>query len=64
MAESTRYGKPCMTNLPTELGRAIFKQMLSTPKPDRDAIEKRVRELEKYNLEVRKRENAQRSSAE
>lgn len=64
MAESIRYGKPCMTNLPPELGRAIFKQMLSTPKPDRNAIEKRVSELEKYNLEVRRRENAQRPSAE
>ena len=56
-----RYGKPSMTNLPTELGRAIFKQMLNTPKPDMDAIEKKVRELEKYNLEVRKREESERT---
>lgn len=26
-----RYGKPSMKNLPTELGRAIFKQMLNSP---------------------------------
>ncbi len=64
MADTIRYGKPCMTNLPPELGRAIFKQMLNTPKPDRDAIEKRIRQLEKENLDVRKRENAQRSATE
>jgi hypothetical protein len=59
MADTRRYVKPCMTNLPPELGRAVIKQMLSTPKPDRDAIEARVRKLEKENLEVRKRESAQ-----
>ncbi len=64
MAESTRYGKPCMTNLPPELGRAIFKQMLNSPKPDEDAIEEKVRKLEKKMIEARKRENAQRPSAE
>ena len=52
-----------MTNLPPELGRAVIKQMLNTPKPDREAIEKRVRRLEKENLEIRKREDAQRFSA-
>ncbi len=36
-----RYGRPSMTNLPTELGRAIFKQMLNSPKPDEDEIEKK-----------------------
>lgn len=59
MAESKRYGKPCMTNLPAELGRAIFKQMLNSSKPDEDAIEAKVRKLEKEMLETRSRENAQ-----
>lgn len=63
MADTIRYTKPCMTNLPPELGRAVIKQMLNTPKPDREAIEKRVRRLEKENLEIRKREDAQRFSA-
>ena len=62
MAESKRYGKPCMTNLPTELGRAIFKQILSTPRPDYDAMEAEVRQLEKEIIEARERENAQRTS--
>ncbi len=64
MAESTRYGKPCMTNLPPELGRAIFNQMLNSPKADEDAIEAKVRKLEKKMIAARKRENAQRPSAE
>jgi hypothetical protein len=63
MADTIRYAKPCMTNLPPELGRAVINQMMNTPKPDREAIEKRVRRLEKENLEIRKREDAQRFSA-
>lgn len=58
MAESTRYAKPCMTNLPPELGRAIFKQMLNSPKPDEDEIEAKVRKLEKQMIAARERENA------
>ncbi len=56
-----RYGRPSMTNLPTELGRAIFKQMLNSPKPDEDEIEKKVRNLEKTMIEARKREGSERA---
>ncbi len=62
MADTVRYVKPCMTNLPPELWRAIIKQMLNSPKPDEDALEARVRKLEKQMLEARKRENAQKST--
>ncbi len=62
MADTVRYGKPCMTNLPPELGRAIIKQMLNSPKPDEDALEARVRKLEKQMIEARKREDAQRAT--
>ncbi len=62
MADTVRYGKPCMPNLPPELWRAIIKQMLNSPKPDEDALEARVRKLEKQMLEARKRENAQKST--
>ena len=61
---STRYGQPCMTNLPTELGRAIFKQILNTPKPDYDAMEKKARALEAEMLKVREQENAGKVTAE
>ena len=61
---STRYGQPCMTNLPTELGGAIFKQILNTPKPDYDAMEKKARALEAEMLKVREQENAGKVTAE
>ena len=41
MAHSTRFAKPNMANLPPELGRAIIEQILNTPKPDDDALEKK-----------------------
>ncbi len=53
-----------MTNLPPELGRAIFKQILSTPKPDEEAMEAKCRELEKEMIDVRKREKALYGKAE
>jgi hypothetical protein len=58
-----RYGKPCMTNLPPELGRAIFNQILNTPKPDFYAMEKKARALEGEMLKVREQENAQGNNA-
>ena len=58
-----RYGKPCMTNLPLELGRAIFNQILNSPKPDFDAMEKKARALEGEMLKVREQENAQGNNA-
>ena len=64
MATPVRYGKPSMTNLPKELGIAIFKQILSTPKPDYEKIGADAKALEKKMLEVRLREHAQRNSAE
>ena len=35
MADAIRYGKPSLTNLPKDLGKAIFKKILATPAPDR-----------------------------
>ena len=32
--DSKKYGRPCMTDLPPELGRAIITQMLNTPPVD------------------------------
>ena len=59
---STRYGKPCMTNLPTELGRAIFNQILNTPKPDYDAMEKKARALEKEMIRIMEQTDAEREA--
>lgn len=59
MAYSTRYGKPNMANLPSELGKAIFEQILSTPRPDDEKLDAEARELEKQMIKVREREDAQ-----
>lgn len=59
MAYSTRYAKPDMVNLPPDLGRAIIKQILSTPKPDDEKLNAEARRLEKEMLKVRDREDAQ-----
>lgn len=63
MATPTRYGKPCMTNLPKELGVAIFEQILNTPKPDYAKMDAKAKELEKKILEARQKRNAQYNSA-
>jgi hypothetical protein len=52
-----------MTNLPKELGIAIFKQILSTPKPDYEKIDAEAKALEKKILEARQKRNAQGNSA-
>ena len=61
---TTRFGKPNMSNLPYDLGVAIFKQILSTPVPDRDKMHAEARRLEKEMLKVRLMEDAQRNTAE
>ncbi|MBQ6240530.1 MAG: hypothetical protein IJK56_09300 [Firmicutes bacterium] len=63
MAYSTRFGKPNMTNLPSELGTAIFKQILSTPRPDYAKMQEEAIKLEKEMVKVREREDAQRTAA-
>ena len=63
MATATRFGKPNMTNLPSELGVAIFKQIMSTPAPDRDKMHAEARRLEKEMLKVRLKEDAQGDSS-
>ena len=57
-----RYGKPCMTNLPPELGRAIFNQILNTPKPDYEAMEKKARALEKEMIRIIEQTDAEREA--
>ena len=63
MAEISRYNKPSMTNLPQDLGVAIFKQILNSPAPDREKMRTESRRLVKENVKVRKREIAQGNTA-
>ena len=64
MAYTTRYAKPDMTNLPAALGKAIFEQILNTPKPDDELLNEEARKLEKEMVKVRDREDAQRKASE
>ncbi len=51
-----------MTNLPYDLGKRIFEEMLNSPKPDREAMKKKAAEMEARmyasRLEEEKRKNA------
>lgn len=64
MAGKTRYRKPNMTNLPRELGTAIFKQIMNSPVPDREKMQRESQSLLEKNIEIRKREIARQNSAE
>lgn len=47
MARYPGYGKPNMAALPNdELGRAIIRQILNTPPPDRERLRKEAAEIE------------------
>lgn len=63
MADILEYRKPNMTNLPQELGIAIFKQIMGSPVPDREKMRSESQRLVKENVEVRKKELAKRNSA-
>ena len=63
MAYTTRFGKPNMTNLPSELGRAIFNQIMSTPRPNDEELDIETRKIEKEMLKVREKEDAQRNTS-
>ncbi|MBQ1537621.1 MAG: hypothetical protein IIZ73_04795 [Ruminococcus sp.] len=51
MANNVRYGKPCMTNLPPELGRQIINEIMNSPRPDAKVLheksQKAMEELRK-----------------
>ena len=49
-----RYGKPSMTNLPYELGKSIFDEIMNSKPVDRQAMRREADELEKQIIEARK----------
>ena len=59
---STRYGQPCMTNLPTELGREIFRQILNSPKPDDEAMKAEAERLEMEMIRIMEQMDAEREA--
>lgn len=63
MADTIRYRKPNMTNLPSDIGVPILKQILSTPTPDRTAMKIESAKLLKKMIEERALEDAKRNSS-
>ena len=63
MANTIRYGKPRMTNLPSELGVRIFKQILSTPAPDRAKMKAESKKLLDEMVKARDMEDAKQSNS-
>ena len=59
MERQIRYGKPCMTNLPPDLGVEIFKQIMNSPRPDREKMRAESARLVKVMLEDRKHEGCE-----
>ena len=49
----TRYGKPCMANLPYDLGKSIFNDMDKTPKVNIKAMQRKARKMELEMLKKR-----------
>ena len=61
MAYTPKYGKPNMTNLPSDLGIGIFEQILNTPKPDYKKMQEESMRLEREMVKVREAEDAKRT---
>ncbi len=59
MANISEYKKPSMTNLPPELGKAIFMQIINAPAPDRAKMKRESDELLNDMIKVRDEEDAQ-----
>lgn len=58
MTNPVRYRKPSITNIPFNLGREIFAQILSSPSPDRKKMAEESNKLLASMLKSREREIA------
>ena len=47
-----RYGKPCMTDLPPELGRMIFDAIMNPPPADHTILEREAARAERRLAEI------------
>ena len=57
MSSYARYLKPSITNLPVDLGREIFSQILNSPVSNHKAMRDKSNQLLASMLEAREREN-------
>ena len=63
MTTPQRYPKPCMTNMPCDLGLQIFKEILSSSPPDPVKIKLELDEFEMRIVEERRRLNSENKHA-
>ncbi|MBR5341369.1 MAG: hypothetical protein IK151_05535 [Erysipelotrichaceae bacterium] len=56
-----RYGRPNMNNLPYELGKAIFEEILHSKPVNREQFNKEVDEFKKQMIEARRKEDNEKS---
>ena len=54
---TVRYRKPCLTNLPADLGQEIFAKILSLPPQDRKQMREEANRLLTSMLAAREHEN-------
>lgn len=54
MANTVRYGKPKMTDLPKDLGRSIIKTIMNTPASDSKKTQEKANEIEARIVAARK----------
>ena len=54
MATAQQYSKPCMTNMPRDVGTQIFKEILSSSPPDPVKMNRELERYEKRLSEERK----------
>ena len=59
MAQRIRYGRPNMADLPSELGKDIIQQIMSTPAPDRAKMRAESAELRRKIVEEMEREKSE-----
>ena len=55
MTTSQRYPKPCMTNMPRDVGLQIFNEILSSSPPDPVKMKSELDEFERRIEEERRR---------
>ena len=63
MASISRYTKPNMANLPSELGKKIFDQILNSSAPDRNKMKAESDRLVKDMIKEREKELAEQEAA-
>ena len=55
-----RYRKPSMTNLPYELGKSIFEEILNSKPVDREKTDREVEEFMRKMIAEREKEDNER----